>query len=167
MEPHEKSPQAPSYIEGQEPVMGERKHEMDQVRIFDTTLRDGEQSPGFSMNIEEKILMATQLARLGVDVIEAGFPVASPGDFEAVRRIATEVKGPIITSLARITDKDIDRAGEAVQPAERRRSHRQSRKAHADRYALQGDAARASGDRHCVRNPVQTIDENDHIGCFG
>lgn len=123
MEPHEKSPQAPSYIEGQEPVMGERKHEMDQVRIFDTTLRDGEQSPGFSMNIEEKILMATQLARLGVDVIEAGFPVASPGDFEAVRRIATEVKGPIITSLARITDKDIDRAGEAVQPAARRRIH--------------------------------------------
>ena len=123
MEPHEKSPQAPSYIEGQEPVMGERKHEMDQVRIFDTTLRDGEQSPGFSMNIEEKILMATQLARLGVDVIEAGFPVASPGDFEAVRRIATEVKGPIITSLARITDKDIDRAGEAVQPASRRRIH--------------------------------------------
>lgn len=96
---------------------------MNQVRIFDTTLRDGEQSPGFSMNIDEKILLATQLARLGVDVIEAGFPIASPGDFEAVRRIATEVKGPIIAGLARITDKDIDRAGEALAPAARRRIH--------------------------------------------
>ncbi len=96
---------------------------MNQVRIYDTTLRDGEQSPRFSMNIDEKILLATQLARLGVDVIEAGFPIASPGDFEAVRRIATEVKGPIIAGLARITDKDIDRAGEALAPAARRRIH--------------------------------------------
>ncbi|MEK7394261.1 MAG: 2-isopropylmalate synthase, partial [Fibrobacterota bacterium] len=95
----------------------------DRVRIFDTTLRDGEQSPGFSMNIDEKIRMATQLARLGVDVIEAGFPIASPGDFEAVKRIATEVKGPIIAGLARITEKDIDRAADAVAPAERRRIH--------------------------------------------
>ena len=93
------------------------------VRIFDTTLRDGEQSPGFSMNIDEKIRMGQQLARLGVDVIEAGFPIASPGDFEAVRRIATEVRGPIIAGLARITEKDIDRAADAVEPAERRRIH--------------------------------------------
>ena len=95
----------------------------ERVRIFDTTLRDGEQSPGFSMNIDEKIRLASQLARLGVDVIEAGFPIASPGDFEAVRRIATEVKGPIIAGLARITEKDIDRAADAVAPAERGRIH--------------------------------------------
>ena len=101
----------------------ERNEMTDRVRIFDTTLRDGEQSPGFSMNIDEKIRMATQLARLGVDVIEAGFPIASPGDFEAVKRIATEVRGPIIAGLARITEKDIDRAADAVAPAERRRIH--------------------------------------------
>ena len=101
----------------------ERNEMTDRVRIFDTTLRDGEQSPGFSMNIDEKIRMASQLARLGVDIIEAGFPIASPGDFEAVRRIATEVKGPIIAGLARITEKDIDRAADAVAPAERRRIH--------------------------------------------
>lgn len=95
----------------------------DRVRIFDTTLRDGEQSPGFSMNIDEKIRMAHQLARLGVDVIEAGFPIASPGDFEAVRRIAMEVKGPVIAGLARITEKDIDRAADAVEPAARRSIH--------------------------------------------
>ena len=95
----------------------------ERVRIFDTTLRDGEQSPGFSMNIDEKIRMAAQLARLGVDIIEAGFPIASPGDFEAVRRIATEVKGPVIAGLARITEKDIDRAADAVEPAERRCIH--------------------------------------------
>ncbi|HNY31769.1 MAG TPA: 2-isopropylmalate synthase, partial [Fibrobacteria bacterium] len=95
----------------------------DHVRIFDTTLRDGEQSPGFSMNIEEKIRMGQQLARLGVDVIEAGFPIASPGDFEAVRRIAAEVRGPVIAGLARITEKDIDRAADALEPAERRRIH--------------------------------------------
>ena len=101
----------------------ERNEMTDRVRIFDTTLRDGEQSPGFSMNIDEKIRMASQLARLGVDVIEAGFPIASPGDFEAVKRIATEVKGPVIAGLARITEKDIDRAADAVAPAERRRIH--------------------------------------------
>ena len=103
---------------------GRKKETMtDRVRIFDTTLRDGEQSPGFSMNIDEKIRMAHQLARLGVDVIEAGFPIASPGDFDAVRRVAHEVKGPIIAGLARITEKDIDRAADAVEPAERKRIH--------------------------------------------
>jgi 2-isopropylmalate synthase len=95
----------------------------ERVRIFDTTLRDGEQSPGFSMNIDEKIRMAHQLARLGVDVIEAGFPIASPGDFESVRRIAAEVRGPVIAGLSRITERDIDRAAEAIAPAEKKRIH--------------------------------------------
>jgi len=71
------------------------------IRIFDTTLRDGEQSPGASMNVEEKIIIAKQLARLGVDIIEAGFAMSSPGDFDAVRRISHEVEGPIVCSLAR------------------------------------------------------------------
>src|SRR5215210_39500 len=77
------------------------------IRIFDTTLRDGEQSPGASMNVEEKIMVAKQLARLGVDIIEAGFAYSSPGDFEAVRRIAQEVEGPTICSLARARPEDI------------------------------------------------------------
>ena len=80
------------------------------IVIFDTTLRDGEQSPGFSMNIEEKIIIAKQLARLNVDVIEAGFPIASEGDFEAVKEIARNVKGPTIAGLSRVIIKDIDRA---------------------------------------------------------
>src|SRR3989454_7553167 len=71
------------------------------IRIFDTTLRDGEQSPGAAMNPDEKLMVAKQLARLGVDIIEAGFAYSSPGDFEAVRRIAQEVEGPTICSLAR------------------------------------------------------------------
>src|SRR5918995_1542199 len=78
------------------------------IRIFDTTLRDGEQSPGASMNVEEKVMVAKQLARLGVDIIEAGFAYSSPGDFEAVRRIAQEVEGPTICSLARARPEDID-----------------------------------------------------------
>ena len=73
------------------------------VIIFDTTLRDGEQSPGFSMNLDEKLRMAETLAELGVDVLEAGFPIASQGDFDAVRRIAEQVRGPVITGLARRT----------------------------------------------------------------
>jgi 2-isopropylmalate synthase len=93
------------------------------VIIFDTTLRDGEQSPGFSMNIDEKLRMAETLAELGVDVMEAGFPVASTGDFESVKRIAETVKGPVITGLARSAPADIVRAAEAVQAAERRRIH--------------------------------------------
>ena len=93
------------------------------IIIFDTTLRDGEQSPGVSLNIEEKLAIAHQLARLGVDVIEAGFPIASPGDFAAVRKIANEVKGPIITGLARTDEADIRRAYEAVKGAARPRIH--------------------------------------------
>src|SRR5437762_13682073 len=89
----------------------------DQVYIFDTTLRDGEQCPGASMNTREKLEVARQLARLRVDIIEAGFPIASDGDFEAVRAIAGEIQGPRVAGLARCVDKDIDRAAEAVQPA--------------------------------------------------
>ncbi|MEN6372719.1 MAG: 2-isopropylmalate synthase [Armatimonadota bacterium] len=85
------------------------------IRIFDTTLRDGEQSPGASMNIEEKLEVARQLARLKVDVIEAGFPISSPGDFEAVKAIAETIKGPAIAGLCRANKADIDRAWEALQ----------------------------------------------------
>ena len=95
----------------------------DRVIIFDTTLRDGEQSPGISLNTTEKLEIAHQLARLGVDVIEAGFPIASPGDFEAVRAIAREVDGPVIAGLARAQAPDIERAAEAVRDAERPRIH--------------------------------------------
>jgi 2-isopropylmalate synthase len=95
----------------------------DKVLIFDTTLRDGEQCPGASMNRAEKLAVAEQLARLNVDVIEAGFPISSPGDFEAVKEIAQKIKGPIIAGLARIVEKDVDRCGEALKPAAKRRIH--------------------------------------------
>jgi 2-isopropylmalate synthase len=94
-----------------------------QVKIFDTTLRDGEQSPGISLDVAEKLEIAEQLARLGVDIIEAGFPIASPGDFEAVEAIARSVRGPVIAALSRTGFQDIDRAWEAVQHAEHPRIH--------------------------------------------
>jgi 2-isopropylmalate synthase len=97
--------------------MGERIH------IFDTTLRDGEQSPGCSLNLAEKMEMARQLDRLGVDTIEAGFPIASEGDFDAVRAIAAEIRRPIIAALARANEKDIRRAWDAVREAQRPRLH--------------------------------------------
>jgi 2-isopropylmalate synthase len=97
--------------------------DQDRVVIFDTTLRDGEQSPGISLNTAEKLEIAHQLARLAVDVIEAGFPIASNGDFEAVQAIAREVHGPVITGLARANSADVDRAWEAVRDAERPRLH--------------------------------------------
>jgi len=97
--------------------------EQDRVRIFDTTLRDGEQSPGISLNEQEKLEIAHQLARLGVDVIEAGFPIASPGDFEAVQAIAREVHGPVICGLARTAVRDIDAAWNAIKDSERPRIH--------------------------------------------
>jgi 2-isopropylmalate synthase len=96
---------------------------MEKVYIFDTTLRDGEQSPGATMTMEEKLDVAKQLARLRVDVIEAGFPAASPGDLAAVRQIALEVEGPVICALARTTKDDIDKAWEAVRHAARPRIH--------------------------------------------
>ena len=91
-----------------------------QIIIFDTTLRDGEQCPGASMNLREKLEIARQLARLKVDVIEAGFPVSSDGDFAAVQAIAKEIKGPVICGLARCVAHDIDAAGQAIKPAGRR-----------------------------------------------
>jgi 2-isopropylmalate synthase len=99
------------------------RSEKDRVRIFDTTLRDGEQSPGISLNRQEKLEIAHQLARLGVDIIEAGFPIASPGDFDAVEAIAREVHGPVICGLARTGFQDIDAAWNAVKDSERPRIH--------------------------------------------
>jgi 2-isopropylmalate synthase len=93
------------------------------ITIFDTTLRDGEQSPGGSMNLAEKLELAQALVDLGVDVIEAGFPIASPGDFEAVREIAATMRGSVICGLARCNDADIDRAWEALRQAESARIH--------------------------------------------
>ncbi len=93
------------------------------VYIFDTTLRDGEQSPGVSLNVAEKVQIAKQLARLGVDIIEAGYPISSPGDFESVSAIAREVKGVTVAGLSRANFLDIDRAWEAVRGAEQARIH--------------------------------------------
>src|SRR4051794_15594741 len=95
----------------------------DNLIIFDTTLRDGEQSPGASMNLAEKLEIAHALRDLGVDVIEAGFPIASPGDFESVQAIARQVEGPVICGLARCNADDIDRAAEALRDAPRSRIH--------------------------------------------
>ena len=94
-----------------------RKPSEDRIRIFDTTLRDGEQCPGGSMNIEEKLQVARMLKLMNVDVIEAGFPIASPGDFEAVQAVAKQIKGPVIAGLARSLEKDIVRAADALKPA--------------------------------------------------
>ena len=94
-----------------------------QVLIFDTTLRDGEQAPGFSLRTEEKVQLARQIDALGVDIIEAGFPIASPADADAVRRIATEIRRPIIAGLARCHRADLDRAAWSLEPAERARIH--------------------------------------------
>src|SRR6476646_7052016 len=93
------------------------------ITIFDTTLRDGEQSPGCSMNVSEKARLARQLDRLGVDVIEAGFPIASDGDFAAVKSVAAAVPRPIIAALARAAKHDIERAAQALKAAVRPRIH--------------------------------------------
>jgi Isopropylmalate/homocitrate/citramalate synthases len=97
--------------------------EKGRVFIFDTTLRDGEQSPGFSMNLNEKLRFARQLEKLGVDIIEAGFPVASDGDFASVQQIAGEIRGAQIAALARTNLADIDRAWEAIKDAANPRIH--------------------------------------------
>jgi 2-isopropylmalate synthase len=102
---------------------GTERDPADRVLIFDTTLRDGEQSPGISLNKQEKLEIAHQLARLGVDVIEAGFPITSPGDFESVQAIAREVEGPVICGLARTSKQDIEAAWNAVRDAARPRIH--------------------------------------------
>ena len=93
------------------------------IRIFDTTLRDGEQAPGFSLRPAEKLLLARQLDALGVDIIEAGFPIASPADAEAVRRIALDVRRPVIACLARAHRGDLEKAVWSIEPAERGRIH--------------------------------------------
>ncbi|MBE0467466.1 MAG: 2-isopropylmalate synthase, partial [Candidatus Desulforudis sp.] len=95
----------------------------ERVYIFDTTLRDGEQSPGVTLNIREKLQIAHQLARVGVDVIEAGYPFASPGDFRAVQAVAQKVRGVTVAGLARAKASDIDRAWEALKDAEQPRIH--------------------------------------------
>lgn len=99
------------------------KEEVKKIFIFDTTLRDGEQTPGVSLNVVEKLEIAKALQKLGVDAIEAGFPIASDGDFEGVKTIAKNIKGPVITALARATKKDIDRAWEALKYSEKPRIH--------------------------------------------
>lgn len=99
------------------------EHEKRRILVFDTTLRDGEQSPGASMNLREKLEVAQALVELRADIIEAGFPIASPGDFEAVREIAAQIRGAVICGLARCNDLDIDRAWEALKLAERARIH--------------------------------------------
>src|SRR5207247_3546763 len=91
----------------------------DRIQIFDTTLRDGEQSPGATMNVEEKLAIARQLEHLGVDVIEAGFAASSEGDYESVCRVAATVSRPIVLSLARTREQDVDRAIRAVEKAKR------------------------------------------------
>jgi 2-isopropylmalate synthase len=104
-------------------MSGQHAADDKRVHIFDTTLRDGEQSPGISLNTHEKVEIAQQLARLGVDVIEAGFPITSPGDFEAVEAIAREVEGPVICGLARTHKADIDAAWGAIKDSSRPRIH--------------------------------------------
>src|SRR5688500_10433608 len=99
------------------------RDESNRVKIFDTTLRDGEQSPGISLNRHEKVEIAHQLARLGVDIIEAGFPITSPGDFESVQAIARQVEGPVICGLARTSPQDVDAAWNAIRDAARPRIH--------------------------------------------
>src|SRR5215207_8682213 len=96
---------------------------MDTVRIFDTTLRDGEQSPGATLTRPEKVEIARLLEQMGVDIIEAGFPIASDGDFESVKTIAGEIQKSVICGLARSTAKDVDRAGEAIKDAAKGRIH--------------------------------------------
>ena len=99
------------------------KSEQDRVFIFDTTLRDGEQCPGATMTHEEKLEVAELLDQMGVDIIEAGFPIASDGDFAAVQEIARRTKNAVVCGLARASFNDIDRCAEAIKPAKRSRIH--------------------------------------------
>src|SRR5215469_1015095 len=96
---------------------------MDRVQFFDTTLRDGEQSPGFSMNREEKLKLAHAIEEMGVDVLEAGFPIASPGDLEGTRAVAAEIKGCRVAALARARQVDVDAALKGLEPAAKPRLH--------------------------------------------
>ena len=123
----------------------------DQVRIFDTTLRDGEQAPGIALTQPEKLEIAEQLARLNVDIIEAGFPISSPGEFEAVRQIADAVRGPVIAALARTATGDVERAAEALKGAERWRIHT---------FISTSDVQRESMLRMSHRQVLDAIEEN-------
>src|SRR6202171_4310984 len=105
------------------PMASQTQSDKDRVVIFDTTLRDGEQCPGATMTHEEKLEVAELLDQMGVDIIEAGFPVASEGDFAAVNEIAKRTKNAVVCGLSRAAFKDIDRAGEAVKPARQSRIH--------------------------------------------
>src|SRR5438552_5484540 len=105
------------------PSQAQSRSEADRVVIFDTTLRDGEQSPGATMTHEEKLEVAEVLDQMGVDIIEAGFPIASDGDFQAVHEVAKRCKNAVVAGLARAGQKDVDRAGEAIKPAKRGRIH--------------------------------------------
>src|SRR5690349_10130079 len=98
-------------------------HDSSRIVVFDTTLRDGEQAPGFSMDVPSKLSLARALDALGVDIIEAGFPIASPADFEGTRQVASQVRRPVIAALARCRPQDIDEAARALEPAERKRIH--------------------------------------------
>ena len=126
------------------------KHDPNRVLLFDTTLRDGEQSPGISINKKEKLEIAHQLARLGVDIIEAGFPIASPGDFEAVEAIAQQVHGPVIAGLARAKKRvlvhlaRLEAASSVVDAESADHSH-----ALADRDAERGMMPAAADQQHC------------------
>src|SRR5436309_6891544 len=98
-------------------------HDPDRIVVFDTTLRDGEQAPGFTMDVAANVTLARTLDALGVDIIEAGFPIASPADAEAVRQVAREVRRPVIAALARCGRQDIEEAGRSLAPAARSRIH--------------------------------------------
>ena len=125
----------------------------DRLIVFDTTLRDGEQSPGASMTKDEKVRIAKQLERLRVDVIEAGFAAASPGDFEAVRAVAESVKDSTVCSLARATTSDIDAAGKAVAPAARGRIHTfNCHKSHSYGEKASYEPRPGGRGRHCRRS---------------
>ena len=104
-------------------MTAQTQSEQDRVVIFDTTLRDGEQSPGATMTHEEKLEVAEVLDAMGIDIIEAGFPIASEGDFQAVNEIAIRTKNAVVCGLSRAGQKDIDRCGEAIKPARRGRIH--------------------------------------------
>ena len=123
----------------------------DVVRIFDTTLRDGEQAPGIALTQPEKLEIAEQLARLNVDIIEAGFPISSPGEFEAVRQIASSVRGPVIAALARTATGDVERAAEALKGAERWRIHT---------FISTSDVQRESMLRMSPQQVLQAIEDN-------
>src|SRR5580700_5267234 len=109
----------PEAAPSEPPKSESMKSEKDRVVIFDTTLRDGEQCPGATMTHEEKLEVAELLDQMGVDIIEAGFPIASEGDFAAVNEIAKRTKNAVVCGLARAGFKDIDRAGEAIKPAKK------------------------------------------------